>query len=291
MLGKFGRFTAIDTRLLADVDLASPASRAALEPHPKPYWTQVEPGVYLGYYKGARSATWYGRKFIGGNRYKQGRLGRSHDGGRKPAQALTYEEALAALQKWQRAFLPAAAPREAARASQPSASQDDHERLLPSRVDRISEAWAAERPDIDFWLAGFFLRLEYAHMMHERRLGDIAAEAGVNVGDLHVLLALRRNGLANPMRPTDLFRDLLVTSGAITKRLDRLKGANLIERVAATDDRRSELVRLTANGRRIADAAMTRISTNLTKLVEASGVTKAQLRAADDCLRRLIGKM
>jgi DNA-binding MarR family transcriptional regulator len=173
----------------------------------------------------------------------------------------------------------------------PAAPEDGHERQLPSRVDRISEAWATERPDIDFWLAGFFLRLEYAHVMHERRVSDIAAEAGVNVGDLHVLLALRRNGATHSMRPTDLFRDLLITSGAITKRLDRLKSANLIERVAATDDRRSELVRLTANGRRIADASMTRISANLTALVKASGVSTAQLRAADDCLRRLIERM
>jgi hypothetical protein len=111
MFGKFGRFAASPTTHRT-VDIASPQARAALDPNPKPYWTLVEPGVYLGYYKGARGSTWYGRKFIGGNRYKQGKLGRSHDGGRKATQALSYEEALAALERWQRAFLPAAAPRE-----------------------------------------------------------------------------------------------------------------------------------------------------------------------------------
>jgi len=91
--------------------------------------------------------------------------------------------------------------------------------LQPHRLDAISQAWAQERPDVDFWLAGFFLRIEYAHMLHERRVQDVAKLMDTNVGDLHVLLALRRNGPDRAMRPTDLYRTLLVTSGAITKRL------------------------------------------------------------------------
>lgn len=272
------------------VELASTHVRALLEANPKPYWELVEPGVYLGYYKGVRSATWYGRKFVGNGKYKQTRLGRSQEKGVASPRSLTYEQALEALVSWQRDVLPASPgqSRGSGRQSGAGAAMDG---LKPSRLDRISEVWAAERPDIDFWLAGFFLRIEYAHVLHDRRVAVVAREAGVNVGELHVLLALRRNGAARAMRPTDLFRDLLITSGAITKRLDRLKAAALIERVAAEDDRRSELVRLTAAGRRIADAAITRISTSLAKIVEASGVARHELEAADSCFRRLIANM
>lgn len=276
---------------LEPLRLDSASARAALQVNAKPYWELVEPGVYLGYYKGARSATWYGRKFVGNGKYKQARLGRSHEAGRRTPHALSYDEALAALASWQRGVLPAAQADSGA-AARYASGEKGMDGLRPSRVDRISQSWAVERPDIDFWLAGFFLRIEYAHVLHERRVTVIAKEAGVNnVGELHVLLALRRNGMANAMRPTDLFRDLLITSGAITKRLDRLKAAGLIERVAAEDDRRSELVRLTAAGRRIADAAITRISTSLARIVQASGVTRAELESVDACFRKLIAKM
>lgn len=267
--------------------LGSTQARAGLPSSSKPYWELVEPGVYLGYYKGARNSTWYGRKFVGNGKYRQSRLGLSLEAGRRAPNALTYQQALEALANWHRSVLPSS--------QEPEAPGSNSERMLeglrPSRVDRIAQSWAMERPDIDFWLAGFFLRIEYAHVLHERRMAGIAKEAGVSVGELHVLLALRRNGPENAMRPTDLFRDLLITSGAITKRLDSLKAANLIERVAAEEDRRSELVRLTAAGRRIADAAITRISTTLRKIVEVSGVSRTELESVDACFRRLIEKM
>ena len=268
------------------IRLDSARTRASLAPSAKPYWQFVEPGVYLGYYKGPRGAAWYGRKFVGRGKYRQTRLGYAE--GKAAAQSLSYEQALQALADWQRSVLPAAGS-EGARAPRANASQ--LENLRPSRLDSISQAWEHERPDIDFWLVGFFLRIEYAHVLHDRRVAAIAKDAGVNVGELHVLLALRRNGVANAMRPTDLFRDLLITSGAITKRLDGLKAAKLIERVAAEDDRRSELVRLTAAGKRIADAAITRISSSLVKMVQASGLSHEDLQTVDSCFRRLIAQM
>jgi DNA-binding MarR family transcriptional regulator len=280
----------MNTSQTAPLELASARARASLEASAKPYWELVEPGVYLGYYKGARSSTWYGRKFVGNGKYKQAKLGRSHETGKQSPHSLTYEQALDALARWHHSVMPTPQGESAAsrRQSSPGPAMEG---LKPSRLDHISEVWATERPDIDFWLAGFFLRIEYAHFLHERRVAVVAKEAGVNVGELHVLLALRRNGASSAMRPTDLFRDLLITSGAITKRLDRLKAAGLIERLAAEGDRRSELVRLTGAGRRVADAAITRISTSLSKIVEASGVTRDELEAADSCFRRLIAKM
>lgn len=268
--------------------LSSVHSRAELQVSAKPYWELVEPGVYLGYYKGARNSTWYGRKFIGNGRYKQSRLGRSREDETQESGALTYEQAILALARWQRGVEP---DFQGTAAEPQPASVRSLEGLKPSRVDLISESWAVERPDIDFWLAGFFLRIEYAHLMHDRRMEVLAREAGVSIGELHVLLALRRNGAGNAMRPTDLFRELLITSGAITKRLDRLQAAGLTERVAATDDRRSELARLTVAGRRIADAAMSRINSTLAQIVSSSGVSRAELETVDACFRKLISAM
>ncbi len=270
-----------------EIQLFSIRDRAALASHTKPYWKRIQPGLYLGLYKGARASSWYGRQFAGNGKYQQVNLGHARDSDRKGAKGLSYDEALAALMQWHggpdnHGSAPNRGTADGSGGAHP---------LAPSHLDRISTAWAAERPDIDFWLAGFFLRIEYAHVLHDRRVADISRDAGVNVGELHVLLALRRNGAGHAMRPTDLFRELLVTSGAVTKRLDSLKQAKLIERMPASEDRRSELVRLTPAGRRLADAAMTRISQSLAAIVAASGVTQEELRSADVVFRRLLAHM
>lgn len=275
----------------SEIRLGSARDRAALDNCPKPYWELVQPGLYLGLYKGARTSSWYGRQFVGAGKYRQVRLGRTRDSDRRGAAGLSYDEALAALMQWHGRPANAGAGPSAAAGGAKGAGGSPAHPLAPSRLDKISSAWAAERPDIDFWLAGFFLRIEYAHVLHDRRVTDVSREAGVNVGELHVLLALRRNGAGSAMRPTELFRELLVTSGAVTKRLDSLKQSKLIERVAASDDRRSELVRLTAAGRRLADAAMTRISKSLASIVAASGVSTEELHAVDEVFRRLIAHM
>ncbi len=285
-LGKLGRIM-LDKRLphmpqnLSSVDLSAAETRLALPQRAKPYWHIHSPRTHLGYYKGSRGAAWYGRVFIGQGKYRQTKLGPG-DG----EHGLNFEGAVRALLAWagddgkDGAGAPAAGRR--AKADSP---------LQPNRVDAISQAWAHERPDIDFWLAGFFLRIEHAHYLHDRRVQEIAKQAGTSVGDLHVLLALRRHGADAAMRPTDLYKQLLVTSGAITKRLDSLREQKLIARTAAADDRRSELVKLTRRGQAVADAAMTRITQLLEGIVRTSGVTRAELRQIDDGFRRLIAAM
>ncbi|TXI80114.1 MAG: MarR family transcriptional regulator [Cupriavidus sp.] len=273
-----------------DFDLQTPESRARLAPRRKPYWQIVAPGRHLGYYRGVRSATWHVRKFVGEGRYEEARLGRCNDESVLPvAQALTYGEALAAAEAWF-GGLPAA-QKTAAPARARGAQEGPLDRLKSDRLDAISDAWAKERPDIDFRLTGFFLRIEHAHYLHERRLADISRAVGVNIGDLHVLLALRRSGPGYALRPTDLFRTLLVTSGAITKRIDRLAQQALVERLADPDDRRSELVRLTRRGAAVADGAISRINRNLAAIVAASGVTPTELAAVDACFRKLVATM
>src|ERR1700760_4922417 len=59
--------------------LATRDSRAALEPRRKPYWHAVDTGRHLGYYKGARSATWHARVFVGSGKYEEILLGKADD--------------------------------------------------------------------------------------------------------------------------------------------------------------------------------------------------------------------
>ena len=103
--------------------------------------------------------------------------------------------------------------------------------------DFIAE-WRRERPDVDlsaFRIAGAIKQIDQQSEAEFRR---VSAGLGVGPGDLRVLFALRRSGMDNPKRPTDLFQSLLVSSGAVTKQLDRLEAQDFVERVS--DPRTSE---------------------------------------------------
>lgn len=275
------------------LDLSSASLRRTLPVRLKPYWHVCAPGAHLGYYRGTRGGAWYGRKFIGDGKYQQVKLGPSLDDNGVD-DGLSFDEATKLLLRWAKAQTHGRAAEVVARPLRRTAAertQRSPTQLQPHRLDAISQAWAQERPDVDFWLASFFLRIEYAHMLHERRVQDVAKLMDTNVADMHVLLALRRNGADRAMRPTDLYRTLLVTSGAMTKRLESLRAQKLIERIAAEDDRRSELVKLTRRGQAIADGAMTHIAASLQSIVKASGVTHAELHRIDMGLRQLIDAM
>lgn len=121
-------------------------------------------------------------------------------------------------------------------------------------IDLITAQWTTERGDLDldnFLLAIYFMRLgtivDRAYDRMSRR------KYGINGGDMRVLLALRRSGPPYVKRPTDLFRALLVTSGAITKKVDRLVGAGLAERLPDPSHNGGFLVRLTKKGLQIVD--------------------------------------
>ena len=74
---------------------------------------------------------------------------------------------------------------------------------------------------------------------------------------MRVLFALRRAGPDYALRPTELFRSLLVTSGAITKQVDRLAALGYVDRLPGPPKSGGFLIWLTAKGKRTADQAMT----------------------------------
>lgn len=173
--------------------------------------------------------------------------------------------------------------RRAASADQPAQRQGKE-----TIYDDIESAWLIERPDLDLKVACTLLRMERANLMHGARVRAISKSIGLVTGDLHVLLALRRSGKPYESRPTDLFRILLVTSGAMTKRVARLQEAKLISRVSADDDGRSELVRLTAKGLAIADRAISDIAQTVTRVTAECQLTEHEIDVMDRAFRKLL---
>ncbi len=127
----------------------------------------------------------------------------------------------------------------------------------PSLSELISIQWQRERTDLDlqnFLLAIYFMRLG---TLVDRAYDRHCQKAyGINGGDMRVMLALRRSGPPYVKRPTDLYRALLVTSGAITKKVDRLVEAGFAERLPDPGHSGGFLVHLTKRGLHVVEEAV-----------------------------------
>ena len=118
---------------------------------------------------------------------------------------------------------------------------------------QIVAAWARCRPDLDATPLLVIGRMARLTQLVEPHLRPPFAEAGLGNGDFDVLAALRRCGAPYALTPGGLSASLLVTTGAITKRLDRLEARGLVERQVSEGDARSRVVRLTTTGLSLVD--------------------------------------
>jgi DNA-binding MarR family transcriptional regulator len=162
------------------------------------------------------------------------------------------------------------------------------EKSFSAFLDKVAAAWLAERPDLDLRLAFTMLKLERVNQLHERRVTAVSKRIGLHTGELRVLLALRRSGRPYEQRPTDLFRALLVTSGAVTKRVARLQKAGMIIRIPASDDGRSEYVRLTPKGFTISDRAISEIARDMLHVQTESSLLESEVEVFDLTLSKLL---
>ncbi len=130
--------------------------------------------------------------------------------------------------------------------------------------------WEEQRPDLDltaFRTVGVIMQLAQLLETAFRDFGQ--ARYGLGSGDLRILMALRRAGKPYALRPTDLFRSLLVTSGAVSKQIDRLVERGFVRRVLPEGARRRHLIALTPSGVRAANAAQETICSSLAGIAPA----------------------
>jgi DNA-binding MarR family transcriptional regulator len=123
-------------------------------------------------------------------------------------------------------------------------------------VDRIVDAWAHRDPELDASPLEVVGRLLVCAGYLERAIVAALEPFGLSFGDFDVLNTLRRRGERNGTKPRDLAQSSLITSGAMTSRLDRLERAGLIARNPDPADRRGVLIRLTEEGEMLAKRAL-----------------------------------
>ncbi|MFZ0171516.1 MAG: MarR family transcriptional regulator [Acidimicrobiales bacterium] len=153
-------------------------------------------------------------------------------------------------------------------------------------VDRLVAEWKRERPDVDTSPLQVLSRVSRLarHLDRERR-GAFAAHE-LEQWSFDVLATLRRAGTPYELTPGSLLRRTLVSSGAMTNRLDRLEDAGLVQRGPDPEDRRGVLVRLTPAGKRRVDACLSDLVGRERQLLSPLGAADEELLA--DLLRRML---
>ncbi|MFJ8975697.1 MarR family winged helix-turn-helix transcriptional regulator [Streptomyces sp. NPDC102282] len=136
-------------------------------------------------------------------------------------------------------------------------------------VARIQAEWARERPDLDVRPQAVIGRLHRLGALLTEQLCAVYRRHGLGEGEFDVLAALRRAGEPYERAPGELAAHTMVTTGAMTKRVDRLERDGLVTRRRSAADGRGRVVALTPAGRDLIDQAFGAHMQNERRLLDA----------------------
>ncbi|GAB2844510.1 MarR family transcriptional regulator [Streptomyces deserti] len=153
-------------------------------------------------------------------------------------------------------------------------------------VDAIIDQWAAVRPDLDTAAMEIFGRIYRISRAMGDRMEKAYAKYGISRGEFDVLATLRRAGEPYTLSPRQLSATLMLTTGGMTGRLDKLERAGLLRRSPDPHDRRGLQVTLTEQGLDLIDEAVGAGLAVQTEALSALGAEQAGQLA--DLLRELL---
>ena len=136
-------------------------------------------------------------------------------------------------------------------------------------IDRVVEQWAKEKPELETEPMAMMGRIMRIAKYMETQVADLHKTYDMKLGEVDVLATLRRSGKPYRQTPSELIGSMMLTSGAMTNRLDKLEAKGLISREHSKEDRRSVSVKLTKDGLVLIDEMMTEHVEMQKKLVKS----------------------
>lgn len=158
------------------------------------------------------------------------------------------------------------------------------------RAELALQQWQRECPELDASIMSLFGRLiEASETLNRLHLMPLNKTHGLRPGEFDVLATLRRSGEPYALSPTELYRAMMISSGGMTNRLDRLEKAGLVKRRRSHEDRRAIIVGLTDEGRNKINAMLTEHLAGQEELLEL--LDGEQRKALNGLLAKLLESM
>ncbi len=133
-------------------------------------------------------------------------------------------------------------------------------------VDTILAQWQSVRPDLDCSSMGVVGRLRRTSNLWQGKMDKVFKQHGLSTVEFDILATMRRSDPAG-ITPTELYKTLMLSSGAVSTRLEQLVKIGWVERVSSEQDRRSCKVILTPKGIEMIDAAVDAHVSNLDNML------------------------
>lgn len=156
-------------------------------------------------------------------------------------------------------------------------------------IDDLLAAWHESRPELDATPLAVIGRVIVLARVLEQSVGTALEKHGLTLGQFDILATLRRHGPKGRLTPSELLHSVMLSSGGMTARLDKLEEAALIARGSDSDDRRKVVIELTAKGKRLIDAATS------TRFEEAKAslpkMTPEELETLEGLLRKWLAQV
>ena len=127
---------------------------------------------------------------------------------------------------------------------------------MPDPVDELLKGWRRERPDLDTSGLAIVNRIWMLSKLIRRRTRKALRPVDLEMWEFEVLAALRRQGDPFELAPSVIAKMSMLTTGAMTNRIDRLEERALVERKPDPDDRRALYISLTQKGADLIDRAI-----------------------------------
>lgn len=115
-------------------------------------------------------------------------------------------------------------------------------------VDRLLAGWAKTCPDLDMSPVGVVARLNRLTRTISAELEATFVEHGLNAAEFYALVTLRRLDEPDGVSQRQLMRELNLSSGTVSTRVEHLLERGLVTRTVDPADRRNTLVALTPAG-------------------------------------------
>ncbi|MDJ0840759.1 MAG: MarR family transcriptional regulator [Acidobacteriota bacterium] len=164
--------------------------------------------------------------------------------------------------------------------SQGKKSENEHYASDEAAMESILAQWRRERPDIDpspMAVCGQIWRT--SDRVRQGVLANLTKH-GLDMAGFDVIMTLRRQGKDEALSPSALAKEIMLSTSAMTNRLDRLEKRGLIKRTLDPEDRRGLKIVLTEEGFALAEEiVVSHVETEERMLSALTEEERLQLRA------------